>query len=207
LSSFVVTHFSPDPIADSYYLTLYTSLLEIVKQIPVGNSTKLIPICSNFKNNFYLLSRRDSVFLSSLPFLHVYDSSLNFLSKLGQSVKPDARFYVSNDSGDLFVNDTNLYLLSAKTPVSCQISIVELSSGCCLKVVQIPYSFDKFYVIGSGLLLFINTNWLICYDMAVEKLKHRTYMQELKENMNIRAYCLTKLGFIVTLDKNIVCIY
>ncbi len=207
-SSFVVTHLSTEPSPPAYHLTHYTPSLEIMKLVRVGNSAKLIPICSHFSNNnFYLLSRRESVFLSSLPFLHVYDKSLNLLSKLGQSLKPDAKFFVANDASALFVNSGKLFLVSEKTAISCQISIVELSSGACLKVVRVPFAFDKFYIVESCLLLFMKRNWLVCFDLTAEKVKYRTDMDELNQDVDVQAYCLTKQGFIVTLDKNRICVY
>lgn len=208
-SCFLITHTSTDTGPATYFLTCYNPDLEIIRQVQIGNSTKLIPICSYFTDkNFFLLSRRDSMFLSSLTFLHVYDTSLNLLTKIGQSLNPHSDFFVPISTSDIFVKESYLYLLErlAGNETRRQITVIDINSGASLKILHVPFDFDQFYIVDSNLILFLNGSKLICYDMNRENVKYRVELV-LEEKMSIQAYCLTKQGFIVVIDKNIVSVY
>lgn len=198
---FTIESDNDESLLKQFDLVLYDALsLTQLKSIQINS---LRPIALNMDDEkCYLIINSNN----EIPMINVFDFELNLISTFGQSLNESMEYYIPiNIDGFEIKNDKCFIQQRLVDTHETLMSIIDLKSGFYIKKLKIPFKFNNFYVISFDLLLFIDENKLICYDLNMDKIKSKTELKSSFSNStsSIISYCLNSMGFIICLFKNL----
>lgn len=192
---FTIEKDDENQLSKQFSLVLYDSKLELVKSIEIES---INPIA------VYMDEQRCFLMSNSLPIISVYDLNLSLITRFGQDINSHFGYYTLK-STEYFTVKNDKLCLSEKSAdqTGTQLTVIDLTTGNCIKQLTIPYQFSKFHLffnIALFDLMFIDENKLICFDLLTDKLKFKT---TLLNDSNITTYCFNSQGFLACLFQNL----
>ncbi len=200
---FTIESDNDESLLKQFDLVLYDAFsLTQLKSIQI-NSLRPIALNMDDEKCYLVIDSNNQI----IPMINVFDFNLNLISSFGQSINESMEYYfpISID-GFVIKNDKCFIQQRLVDTHQTLMSIIDLKSGFYIfKKLKIPFKFNNFYVISFDLLLFVDENNLICYDLNMNKIKSKTELKSSISNStsSIISYCLNSMGFIICLFKNL----
>ncbi len=200
---FTIESDNDESLLKQFDLVLYDAFsLTQLKSIQI-NSLRPIALNMDDEKCYLVIDSNNQI----IPMINVFDFNLNLISSFGQSINESMEYYfpISID-GFVIKNDKCFIQQRLVDTHETLMSIIDLKSGFYIfKKLKIPFKFNNFYVISFDLLLFVDENKLVCYDLNMNKIKSKTELKSSISNStsSIISYCLNSMGFIICLFKNL----